>query len=82
MTTTITSIAGLIDFLDRLKAARIHYGLSDPTDGAIMVSITVPGERWEVEVLADGQFRVEVFRSRGGVEGAEAIDELFRRFSD
>ena len=75
------TIKDLTDFLTRLKDASIYYELSDPT-GAIMVEITVPGERWEVEFHEDGQIGVEVFKSRGPIEGPVAIDELFRRFSD
>ena len=50
----------LLSFLTRLKAAHIHYALSDPTEGAIMVEIAVPGERWEVEFHGDGHMGVEV----------------------
>jgi hypothetical protein len=76
---TITDLLGL---LARLRAAHIHYELSDPTDGAVMVSVSVPGERWEVELHEDGQIGVEAFVSAKGVQGAEALEDLFCRFSD
>ena len=74
----------LLMFLQRLEWASIHYSLGAPTleSGAIMVKISVPGEYWEIEFHEDGNIGVEVFVSRDGVEGAEAIDELFDRFSD
>lgn len=70
------------DFLDRLTAAKIHHTLSAPTPRAILVTIAVPGERWEVEFRESGEVEVEVFVSRHGVEPASTLDELFRRFSD
>lgn len=72
----------LLDFLEKLEAAHIYYRLSATTPRAIMVNIDVPGERWEVEFREDGAVEVEVFVSRGDIEGREAIEELFRRFSD
>ena len=75
------TIADLTAFLARLKAANIYYELSDPT-GAIMVEVAVPGERWEIEFHEDGEIGVEVFTSRGPVESAKSLDELFRRFTD
>ena len=75
-------ISDLLEFLDKLKAANIHYVLADPTDGAIMVEISVPGERWEVEFHEGGQIDVEVFVSKGGVRDAELLKDLFHRFTD
>jgi len=77
-----TTIQELLRFLEQLRAAHIHYALSDPTEGAIMVQISVPGERWEVEFHQDGTVGVEVFASSAGVQGPEIIEDLFQRFSD
>ena len=76
------TISDLLDLLDRLKAAHIYYTLADPTEGAVMVKVAVPGERWEIEVHEDGRISVEVFVSSAGVQGPELLDDLFRRFSD
>jgi hypothetical protein len=75
------SIADLLRFLTRLKDAQIHYALSDPTEGAVLVEVSVPGERWEVEFHDDGRVSVEIFVSKG-VQSDEILEELFRRFSD
>lgn len=74
----------LFDLLQRLEAASIYYGLGAPTLGcrAIMVSVTVPGERWEVEFSEDGTVQTEVFVSRRGVEAETTLEELFERFSN
>jgi hypothetical protein len=76
------TIRGLLDLLERLKSANIYYQLADHTQGAIMVEISVPGERWEIEFHEDGQIGVEKFVSSGEVRGAETLDDLFRRFSE
>ncbi len=80
MSTTTT--CDLFSFLGHLKNAHIHYRLSDPTECAIMIEISVPGERWEVEFHEDGRISVEVFTSSEGVQGAELLEDLFQRFSD
>ncbi len=76
------TIRDLLSFLARLKGARIHYTLSDPTEGAVMVEVSVPGERWEIEFHEDGRVGVEIFASSKGVQGPELLEDLFRRFSD
>ena len=42
----------LIDFLDKLEDRRIYYRLNKIRDG-ILVEVSVPGQRWEIEFLAD-----------------------------
>ena len=42
----------------------------------------MPGERWEIEFHEDGEIGVEVFASKGSIQGAELLEELFRRVGD
>jgi hypothetical protein len=76
------TISDLLGFLDRLKAAHIHYSLADHTEDTIMVLVSVPGERWEVEFHADGRIGVETFVSKDGVHDADLLKDLFLRFTD
>ena len=76
------TISDLLEILSRLKSANIYYRLSDHTQGAIMIEVAVPGERWEIELHDDGRIGVERFVSAGGVKGHTALQELFDRFSD
>jgi hypothetical protein len=46
--------SGLSEFLQRLRSAKIHFSLASHREDVVMVQIAVPGERWEVEFLADG----------------------------
>jgi len=41
-----------------------------------MATLTVPGERWEVEFLADGSVDVEHFVSDGQIYSDAMLDEL------
>ena len=69
----------LLAFLGRLSAARIPYTIRHSRPDAIMVRVVVPGERWEIDFLEDGDVDVEVFRSAGGVVAADGLlDELIR----
>jgi len=47
-----------------------------------MVLVTVPGERWEVEFLADGSVEVERFTSDGEIYGEDTLGELFAKYAD
>jgi hypothetical protein len=72
----------LMVFLRRLQQARIHHELSRYRDEAISVRIAVPGERWELDFLADGSVDVERFVSDGRIDDETALADLFARFSD
>lgn len=63
----------LLEFLRRLSAARIPYTLRRSRDDAVMVEIAVPGERWEVDFLEDGDVDVEVFRTSGVVSADSGL---------
>ncbi|OWP64461.1 hypothetical protein CDA63_03565 [Hymenobacter amundsenii] len=75
----------LLSFLTELDSRKIHYMLAHHREEAIMVLVAVPGQRWEIEFFADSHVEVEVFKSAspgGGLEGEEALESLFRDFSD
>jgi len=79
----MNTLGKLLTFLDELDGRQISFKLVHSRSGAIMVDIAVPGERWEVEFFEDGHVEVEVFRSTSdGLEGEEALDRLFEKFSD
>ncbi len=71
------SLQKLITFLGDLEQRRIHYTLAHHRDEAMMVTVTVPGERWEVEFFVDGAVEVERFFSSGAMAGSELLAELF-----
>ncbi|USU04756.1 hypothetical protein NF699_17245 [Sphingomonadaceae bacterium OTU29LAMAA1] len=69
-------------FLSQLDASRTHYSLTSVREGAVMVHVALPGERWEVEFFADREPEVEVFRSDGTIGGQEKVAELLRNPAD
>ncbi|MCE7945823.1 MAG: hypothetical protein DYG88_00165 [Chloroflexi bacterium CFX4] len=70
-----SALGKVLSFLDQLDTHHIWYRLEHVRD-SIMVTISVPGERWEVEFFEDGQIEVERFHSSGVVVGESALDEL------
>ncbi len=76
------SLARVATFLKHLTDAHIHYTLAAHREEAIMVLVTVPGERWEIEFFSDGTVEVERFVSNGEITGAEAFQELLTQYAD
>jgi hypothetical protein len=72
----------LTAFLRSLERGKIHYALQSCRDEAIMVLVTVPGERWEVEFLADGSVEIERFISGGEIYGEDILGKLLTKNTD
>jgi len=77
-----TPFVQLTSFLKQLERGKIHYTVQSCRDEAMMVLVTVPGERWEVEFLADGSVEVERFISDGEIYGEDILDELLVKYTD
>jgi hypothetical protein len=48
-----------------LISHRIRYQMDIVRDEAIMVTLAVPGQLWEVEFLEDGTVELEKYESKG-----------------
>ena len=79
---SIQAFEKLMRFLDRLEQEHIHYTLARQRDEAIMVSVSVPGARWEVEFFADGSVEAEQFISSGDIYDEAVLDDLLAQQSD
>jgi len=77
-----SSFADVSAFLRRLQEARIHFTLTSIREGAIMVQVTVPGERWEVEFFPDQAPKIEIFRSDCSISDASLLERLFTEHGD
>ena len=66
----------LVHFLQQLEAHHIWYRLEHIRE-SVLVLISIPGERWEVEFFPDGQVEVEKFTSKGEIENETALDKLW-----
>jgi hypothetical protein len=51
-------------------------------DDAIMVSVAVPGERWEIEFYDDETIELERFVSQGVVEAPTVLTDLLAKFDE
>jgi hypothetical protein len=69
-------LATVLQFLKELREKKIYYCLEQSRDDALMVRIDVPGQRWEVEFLADGGIEVEIFGRSSGVSSTSVEDLL------
>jgi hypothetical protein len=69
------SLDKLICFLHRLQQSRIEYRLENVRD-AIMVTVAVPGERWEIEFFDSGAVEIERFSSTGVEEDEKLLEDL------
>ncbi len=76
------TIEQITAFADRLDGAHIQYRLEVARKDAVMFCVSVPGERWEIEFMRDGNVEVEIFRGNGSIRDGLGIEELFERFSD
>jgi hypothetical protein len=65
-----------------LDATRTHYSLTSVREGAVMVEVAIPGERWEVEFFEGRELEIEVYRSDGTIFGPEKLGELREITSD
>ena len=75
------TIKFLVNFLEKLEERKIFYRLSKIRD-SILIEIVIPGQRWEVEFMVDGNIEIEKFTSDGIIYDGKELDMLFRDFSD
>ena len=68
----------LLGFLSRLDGAHIYYRLGHTGPESVMVDISLPGWRWEVEFMMDGSVQIERYEPAWGVEDdPRLLEELF-----
>jgi hypothetical protein len=72
----------LNNFLNKLTDSNIFYRLNKVRCEAIMVEITVPGQRWEIEFMEDGTIEIEKFISDGAMYDVAELEVLLKEFSD
>lgn len=63
----------LFNLLQRLEAAKIHFVLGRYRDDTILVSMTLVGERVEVDVFDDGHMEVSRFPGSEEIIGGEEL---------
>ena len=66
----------------RLEAAKLFFTLSTVRDGAVMFQVSVPGQRWEIEVFEDGHVEFETFKANGEIGGEAEACALIAEFAE
>jgi hypothetical protein len=72
----------LINFLNTLEEKNIFYRLNKVRNEGILVEVAVPGQRWEIEFMEDGNVEIEKFISDGDFYDVKEIESLLKDFSD
>jgi hypothetical protein len=72
----------LLDFLNRLDRAHITYKLSHTRPDSLMIDISLPGWRWEVEFMIDGSVDIERYKSVAGVANDQRLLEALFEDAD
>ena len=65
----------LLDFLNKLDETHISYVLGHTRPDSVMIDISLPGWRWEVEFMADGSVDVERYEPVAGVQSDPTVLE-------
>ena len=69
----------LFQLLAKLENAKISFGLSRNRPDTILVSLTVVGQRIEIDVFDDGHMEVSTFVGREDViSGEELVDQIIQ----
>ena len=77
-----SSLSEVLALLARLTEFGASFRLREARAGALMVEVSVPGERWEIEFFDDRPIEIERFRSTGAITSAEALSELWSFFDE
>ena len=67
----------LYDLLLRLEDAKIPFTLSRNWSDSLLVTLTLVGERVEIDVFEDGHMEVSSFKGREDVVGGAELVEKF-----
>jgi hypothetical protein len=78
----MTALTTAVEFCRELDRRNVIYELRIVRDEALMMSVAVPSERWEIEFFDDGQIELERFVSQGVAEAPSALAELLAWFDE
>ena len=73
----------LYNLLRKLEEAKIHFTLGRHRGDTVLVTLTLVGERVEVDVFEDGHMEVSRFPGTEDIVGGEElVDELIKKNRD
>lgn len=74
--------SSMLTLLNELESKNIFFVIERHCDEALMVVVSVPGQRWEIEFLESGEIRIEKFLSDGKIFDSTEVQSLLDTFSD
>lgn len=78
----MTALTTAAEFCRELDRRHVTYELRIVRDEALLMSVALPGERWEIEFFDDGRIEVERFVSHGVASAPDALAELLAWFDE
>ena len=78
----MTALSKATEFRRELDRRHVAYEFRIVRDEALMMSVPLPGERWEIEFFDDGRIELERFVSQGVAEAPSALAELLAWFDE
>lgn len=80
--TPVSPVSSVADFCQTLVRNGIRYHMDVCSDYAIMVTVAVPGERWEIEFMENGEVQIERFVSEGVEDCEKPLEALLEWYKD
>ena len=78
----MTALSKATEFRRELDRRHVAYEFRIVRDEALMMSVALPGQRWEIEFFEDGRIELERFVSQGVAEAPSALAELLAWFDE
>lgn len=78
----MTALSKATEFRRELDRRHVVYEFRIVRDDALMMSVALPGQRWEIEFFDDGRIELERFVSQGVAEAPSALAELLAWFDE
>jgi hypothetical protein len=76
----MTALFNAAELCRELDRRHIAYQLQIVREAALMVSVAIPGERWEIEFFEDGHIELERFVSQGVADAPDVHAQLLSWF--
>jgi hypothetical protein len=78
----MSALSRAAELCRELRLRHASFEMLIARDDAIMVSVAVPGERWEIEFYDDETIELERFVSQGVVEAPTVLTDLLAKFDE
>lgn len=71
--------SALFDTINALEKARLHFFIERTGPDSVMLSVTLVGERIEIDIFEDDHLEISRFRGDESIEGGkELLPEILR----